>query len=295
MERFICIADRDETHFCLVDAGGVIHKLNGAAGAPADYLALWQHARQEGVSVSEMAGELARSGRQLDWTIAELDVTPAYDKPHLTWPFTPPEVWGAAFTYLRGEQTLDTPLIMERRATEPIIFFKSTPHRYVAPNDAVGSRADARLMIPEPELGLILSADGEVIGYTIVNDVSSRDFPQRDPLYVTYSKTFDRCVSFGPIVVAPESVNDPLALDVTCRVTRAGKLLWEETGSTGRIYWSHEELIHYLTAHNRPPDGTLLATGTVLGPPADMHITDGDYLEVEIDGIGRLANPVVTV
>lgn len=295
MQSFICVAEVGTIHFCRVDRDGTIHKLNVIPEGPTDYLNLWHLAQDSGLSVGEMAEVLVDHGQRMPWTLDELDVTPHPSEPYLILPCAPPEVWGAAFTYLRDDQSLDSPLIQERRSTEPVIFFKATPHRYVGPNEAVGSRADAKLMIPEPELGVILSSSAEIIGYTLVNDVSSRDFPQRDPLYVTYSKIFDRCVSFGPAVVAPESIGDPLDLDITCRVSRDGQVIWEQTGNTGRIYWSHAELIAYASAHNHLPHGTLLATGTVLSPPADLHITEGDLLEVECSGLGRLANPVVIV
>lgn len=295
MNRFFCVQEPSERLLCLADDQDHLYRLNTEPGDPADYFTLWQRARQLNITVSRAAAALMQRSVRLPWTLDEIDVPPSNDRPYIDLPFIAPEVWGAAFTYLRGDQTLETPLIQERRATHPVVFFKATPHRYVGPNDSVGSRADARLMIPEPELGLILSSAGDIIGYTIVNDVSSRDFPQRDPLYVTYSKVFDRCVSYGPFVVAPESIPDALDLDVTCRVTRNGNVIWDETGSTGKIYWSHQELIAHTSAHNHLPDGTLLATGTVLSPPADLHITDGDLLEVEIRGMGRLSNPVVTV
>lgn len=295
MDRFICVRDKTTRHFCLVDEQDNVLKLNVESDHPTDYLALWQYAQQEHLTISEATTKLRQQAKQLPWSLSDIDIAPNDENPYLELPLVAPEVWGAAFTYLRDEQTLDTPLIQERRSTQPVIFFKATPHRYVGPNDAVGSRADAELMIPEPELGIILTSDGEIMGYTIVNDVSSRDFPKKDPLYVTYSKIFSRCVSYGPYVVAPDTINNALDLDVTCRVIRQGNILWEETGNTSRIYWSHEELITHVMAHNTLLDGTLLATGTVLSPPIDMHIIEGDYLEVEINGIGCLGNPVITV
>lgn len=295
MDRFVCLIDDATKHFCLVDEAGTLHKLNVAPDDPSDYLALWQMSRQAQMTLGEVAAALMLKGQPLPWSLNSLDVAPNAEHPYLHLPFVAPEIWGAAFTYLRGEQTLASPLIQERRAKPPVVFFKGTPHRYVGPNDAVGSRADATSMIPEPELGIMVSATGEIIGYTIINDVSSRDFPKRDPLYVSYSKIFKRCVSYGPYVVAPDQIDDPLDLAVTGRVFRDGACLWDETGHTGQIYWSHEELIAYVLGHNALLDGTLIATGTVLSPPQEMHISDGDILEVEIQGIGCLRNPVVTV
>ena len=292
--QFVRVADENRTVFCAVREDGALVNLTATAAAPADFLGLYQMATARGMGPTQFARQLLDEASPLPWTFSDVDVAPASGA-HLTLPFVPPEVWGAAFTYLKSGGSYEDPYVRERLAERPVIFFKATPNRYVGPNEAVGSRSDCTAMIPEPELGLILSEKGETIGYTIVNDVSSRDLPRENPLYVTYSKVFDRCVSFGPVVLGADELPDATNLDVTCRVTRAGRLIWDETGNTGRMYRTFEQLIDATIAHNSVPLGTLLATGTALSPPQDMHIVEGDLLEVEISGLGCLRNPVVAV
>jgi 2-dehydro-3-deoxy-D-arabinonate dehydratase len=294
--RFARIIDGMTGRFCLVAGNGEMWTLGDGADVPGDYLGLHTAAKRRGQTPTAYATELAERGERLPWTLGDLDRAPG-PQPYLGLPYVPPEAWGAAFTYdfRPGPQLQDDPFLQERRAQRPVLFFKATPSRCVGPNDAVGSRGDTTHMIPEPELGLILDEGGQIIGYTAVNDVSSRDLPRANPLYVCYSKTFTRCLSLGPTIAPPEAIADPTNLAVRCRVVRDGAVVWDETGNTGRMYRTLAELIHHLTAHNAIPLGTLLATGTALSPPQDMHIVGGDWLEIEVEGIGRLANPVVNV
>ena len=293
--QFVRVVHGKDKIFCAVAADGELLNLTATTAAPGDFLDLYRAALAQGMGPTQLARQLLDQARPMPWTFEDVDVAPSPRDPYLTLPYIPPEIWGAAFTYLKRGGTRDDPYVRERMAERPVVFFKATPHRYVGPFEAVGSRSDCTAMIPEPELGLILSEKGETIGYTIVNDVSSRDLPLENPLYVTYSKVFDRCVSFGPIVVGADAMPEATNLDVTCRVTRAGTLIWDETGNTGRMYRTFEELIEATTAHNHVPLGTLLASGTALSPPQGMHIVEDDFLEVEISGLGCLRNPVVTV
>jgi 2-dehydro-3-deoxy-D-arabinonate dehydratase len=294
--RFIQVAAESAMHFCLVDEDGEIKTLNNRPDDPGDYLQLCVQARARGQSTSAYAAGIATHGQQLPWSLSDLDVPPGSSHPYLAMPYVPPEVWGAAFSYpFRGRAVQDDPNAQERRAERPVIFFKATPHRCVGPNDSVGSRGDSTAMLPEPELGAVIASSGEVIGYTVVNDMTSRDMHQASLLYVAYAKTFTRCVSLGPAVAPPESIADPYNLDVRCRVTRKGMLLWDEKGNTSEMIRTFENLIRYLTSHNEIPTGTLLSCGSALVPPGDMHLVEGDWIEIEISGIGRLANSVVCV
>lgn len=293
--RFARVALGQSVILCGVDDQGALTTLNNAPGDPEDFLGLWKEAQGRGQSVLDVAAELSQGGQRLPWTLGDVDVAPTTTQPYLLMPYVPPEAWGAAFTYDWSGGSRHDAHLEERRAERPVVFFKATPHRCVGPNDAVGSRGDATSMIPEPELGLILARDGSVIGYTAVNDVSSRDMPAENPLYVCYSKTFRRCLSLGPTLVSAEAAIDPTSLDVRCRVLRDARVIWEEVGNTANMYRSYEELIHYLVRHNSIPLGTLLATGTALAPPQGLHIVEGDQVDVEIPPIGCLTNPVVSV
>lgn len=273
---------------------GALYALSTLPGGPADYLQLHAAAMAAGLTPTAYAARLLPASAPLPWRLAELDVTPDPARPHLLMPYVPPEVWGAAFTY-PARPGLNDPYADVRHAGRPVVFFKATPPRCVGPNDAVGSRADTTAMIPEPELGVILNGQGGIIGYTVVNDVSSRDLPQQHPLYMCYSKTFDRCVSLGPAIAPPEAIPNPLALSVQCRVERAGQVLWDETGTTGTMTRTLDDLVTYTVAHNQVPPGTLLATGSAMSPPRGMHLVEGDVVEVTIPTIGRLCNSVVTI
>ena len=289
--RFVRIAAGGQRIFAAETNDGRLHRLNNAAG---DYLELYETAIAAGQSVTDYATGLVSAAAPLPWTIAELDVTPNPARPHLLLPYVPPEVWGAAFSYPARPGVPD-PYADVRHGGRPVVFFKATPQRCVGPNDAVGSRGDATAMIPEPELGVILDSAGVNIGYTIVNDVSSRDLPQAHALFMCYSKTFDRCVSLGPAVLPPEAVANPLDLSVRCVVKRGAETLWDETSTTGRMTRTLADLVHYTVDHNHVPLGTLLATGSVMSPPRGMHLVEDDMVEVIIPPLGRLANPVVNV
>jgi 2-dehydro-3-deoxy-D-arabinonate dehydratase len=287
--RFIRIARGDELYFCAVDSAGAITRLNQRPDDPQGYLELYAQAGPG--AVLARARELAGRGARLPWSLDELDVVPQRARPHLVIPYVPPEAWGAAFTYPRAGSD---PWARDRQAERPVIFFKATPRCCVGPNEAIGSRSDVTAMIPEPELAVVLDGS-QIIGYTAANDMSSRDLPQASPLYVCYSKTFTNCLSLGPAILPPEALAEPTNLNVHCRVTRNGTVLWDETGNTSRMLRSFDELTRYLTACNQVPTGTLLATGSAISPPGDLHLVGGDRVEIEIGGIGRLANSVINV
>jgi len=290
--RFIRISDGPAIHFCSVDEQETIRTLNNKPGDPQDYLQLFERAQQNGQSISTFTGSLTSDGKELPWSLSDLDIIAAPDKPYLLMPYVPPEAWGAAFTY--PSKAEKDPYAKARHAERPVIFFKATPARCVGPNEAIGSRADTNQMIPEAELGLILTSSGEIIGYTVANDVTSIDLTAESDLYVNYAKVFNRCTSLGPTVVPPESIGDPLNLDIRSRVIRNGEVISDLTGNTGNMIRTFEELIKFLTAHNDIPDGTLLCAGSAASAVWGTHIVEGDLVEIEVTRIGRLANPVIT-
>jgi 2-dehydro-3-deoxy-D-arabinonate dehydratase len=291
--KFVRIA-AERVIFAAEVPDGQLYPLDGKPGAPADYVKLWLEARAAHSSVTQAAQQRLAGTPPLPWSLSELEANLDADGPRLLMPYVPPEAWGAAFTYPARAGAPD-PYADVRHAGRPVVFFKATPQRCVGPFEAIGSRGDAEAMIPEPELGVLLSPAGEVIGYTVVNDVSSRDLPQQHPLYMCYSKTFDRCVSLGPAVVAPEAIPDPRMLSVHCRVTRGQDVLWDESGRVGAMTRSIEDLVAYTLAHNQVPPGTLLATGSAMSPPRGMHLIENDLVEISIPEIGRLANRVTIV
>lgn len=215
----------------------------------------------------------------------------------LALPLEVTEVWAAGVTYERsrvarvGES--DTPDIYQRvyTADRPEIFLKDNGRRTVGPGEPIGVRGDSRWSVPEPELALLLDSDGTVLGYTVGNDVTARDVEAANPLYLPQAKMFTAGCAVGPVVV-PAGAVDPTGLGVTCRILRDGAVRWEASTSTARLVRRLDELVGWLLRYNTIPAGTLYLTGTGLVPPDDVSLGEGDLVEIEIDGIGLLRNPV---
>jgi len=177
-------------------------------------------------------------------------------------------------------------------AERPEIFFKSTAARTVGPNQEVYIRSDSKWQIPEPELGLIISQEGEILGYTIGNDMSCRDIEGENPLYLPQAKMWKHSCSIGPAILLTESVKDPYDFDIICRIYRHENLAVEGTASTRQLKRKFEELVSFLVRDNEIFDGTVLLTGTCIIPPNDFTLLEGDQIEIEIPSIGILKNSV---
>ena len=214
-------------------------------------------------------------------------------------PFEPPEVWAAGITYKTSEmerrRESDTPDVYSGvyTAERPEVFFKATPERCVGPYEAVGIRGDSDWNVPEPELAFVLFG-GEIVGYTIGNDMSSRSIEGQNPLYLPQAKVFDRCCAIGPCFVTPNEL-DPSNLDVACSITRAGEKVWSDRTSTSLMARSCEELADWLQRHNLVPNMTTVLTGTAIVPPPEFSLKEDDVVTITIDGIGVLENSVVEV
>jgi 2-dehydro-3-deoxy-D-arabinonate dehydratase len=228
----------------------------------------------------------------------ELDKPPMANSPYLMMPLAPPEVWGAGVTYMRSTEAREVETkakgVYARvyEAPRPEIFFKATARRCVGPNQPIFIRSDSRWNVPEPELGLVLGKDSKIVGYTIGNDVSSRDIEGENPLYLPQAKIYIGCCAIGPSIATAEGIRDPRNLQVSCRILRKGELVFEGGTSTSRLKRSFEELIEYLSRDNPIPPATVFLTGTGIVPPDDFSLEEGDLVEITIEGIGCLRNPV---
>lgn len=217
---------------------------------------------------------------------------------YLMIPLRPPEVWGAGVTYMRSTEAREFETkakgVYARvyEAPRPEIFFKATGSRCVGPNQPVYIRSDSHWNVPEPELGLVLGGGSQIIGYTIGNDVSSRDIEGENPLYLPQAKIYKGCCAIGPSVVTIEGLKDPRSLEIDCRILRKGELVFEGRTSSSRLKRSFEELLEYLSRDNPLRQGTVFLTGTGIVPPDDFSLEDGDLVEITIEGIGCLRNPV---
>jgi 2-dehydro-3-deoxy-D-arabinonate dehydratase len=209
------------------------------------------------------------------------------------------EVWAAGVTYRRSEEARveesGTPDIYTKvySAERPELFFKATPRRVAGPEEPVVVRADSTWDVPEPELALVINATGEIVGYTIGNDVSSRSIEGDNPLYLPQAKVYARSCALGPGITPAWHIDDPYALTMRMRILRDGQLHWSGEASTADLKRRLEDLVEHLFREDDFPDGVILSTGTALVPDSPFTLQAGDVVEIEIDQLGMLRNPVV--
>lgn len=252
---------------------------------------------QERVSAGSAMPFAPNRGDEGKLKFRDLDNPPDPNKPHLLLPIDPPEVWGCGVTYKRSADMRDEDSeqdIYSRvyNADRPEIFFKATPPRCVGANDFVCIRSDSTLTATEPELAYILGADGEIAGYTICNDVSAWDIERENPLYLPQSKMFYGCCALGPLFATASEFDDPYNLNIKCVVLRDDSPIYEGEVNTENINWKFEELTEFLRRDNPVPLGTVVSTGTGIIVPNDLPLAHGDVVQIEVEGIGTLSNPV---
>ena len=177
------------------------------------------------------------------------------------------------------------------RAERPELFFKATAARVVGPGGKVAIRSDAKWSVPEPELTLLISPKGKILGYTIGNDMSSRDIEGENPLYLPQAKVYQRSCALGPCVLVS---SQPLAAttEIQLVISRGGEKAFEGTTTLESLKRDPGELVSYLYRDNYFPDGAFLLTGTGIVPPDSFTLRHGDEIQISIDGIGTLANAV---
>tara|TARA_R110000765_G_scaffold197102_2_gene302885 strand:+ start:91 stop:927 length:837 start_codon:yes stop_codon:yes gene_type:complete len=176
-------------------------------------------------------------------------------------------------------------------ADRPELFFKATAHRTVGNRGIVRIRKDSTWNVPEPELTLVITSTGKVIGYTIGNDMSSRSIEGENPLYLPQAKTYDGCAALGPCVLL---LNEPLPTDtkISLTINRGGKNVFDKNIGIDQIKRKLEDIVNYLYRECTFPHGSLLMTGTGIIPSSDFTLEIGDEVIISIDGIGTLVNRV---
>jgi len=206
------------------------------------------------------------------------------------------EVWAAGVTYLRsraarmeesksGGDFYDRVYVAER----PELFFKATPNRVVGDHGKVAIRRDASWSVPEPELTLLVSATGKITGYTIGNDMSSRDIEGENPLYLPQAKVYSRSCALGPcILLTPEPL--PATASITLAILRRGNCAFSGSTTLESMKRDPKVLVEYLFRDNVFPTGCFLLTGTGIVPPDSFTLQHGDEIRISIDGIGTLTN-----
>ncbi len=211
-------------------------------------------------------------------------------------PIDEQEVWAAGATYERSEDARERESVEADvyqpayRASRPEIFFKAQGWRCVGDGQFVGIRADSTWDVPEPELTLVIDAHGDLAGYTIGNDMTSRSIEGEDPRYLTQAKMYHASCSLGPWIMLREELPDASALGIWMTIKRDDAELWSGNYSTSGLWRSFDELITCLWAALEHPSGAFLMSGTGIVPPSEFTLQSGDSIEIDIEGIGRLTN-----
>ncbi len=210
------------------------------------------------------------------------------------------EVWAAGVTYYRsrtarleeskvggGSSFYDRVYEAER----PELFFKAAPWRVRGPGDTIRVRRDARWTVPEPEIALCINARGQIVGYTIGNDVSSRDIEGENPLYLPQAKIYDGACALGPaVLVSSEAL--PAETAIALRVSRGGAVVAEGRTTFSQMRRDARELVEFLYRETSFPSGCVLLTGTGIVPPDAFTLQPGDEITIDVPAIGALTNSV---
>jgi len=210
------------------------------------------------------------------------------------------EVWAAGVTYYRSrsariEESKDAGggTFYDRvySAVRPELFFKATGRRVVGPGANVRIRSDASWSVPEPELTLAINSVGEIVGYTIGNDMSSRDIEGENPLYLPQAKVYDGSCAIGPCILLAEGPL-PKSTAISIEISRLGKVEFAGQTTLAELKREPEELVEFLFRDNSFPQGAFLLTGTGIVHGDDFTLASGDNIRIAIDSIGTLENTV---
>jgi 2-dehydro-3-deoxy-D-arabinonate dehydratase len=210
------------------------------------------------------------------------------------------EIWASGVTYYKSREAR----IEESKdagggdfydrvynAERPELFFKSTASRAVGHKQNVRIRKDSKWNVPEPELTLVITPNAKIIGYTIGNDMSSRDIEGENPLYLPQAKSYDGAAAIGPCIWLTK---EPLSMETKIRIeiVRKGNTVFEGETEVGQMKRKLTDLVHYLYREMSFPFGSLLMTGTGVVPPDSFTLDHGDVVNITIDDIGTLSNTV---
>ncbi|HEV7225129.1 MAG TPA: fumarylacetoacetate hydrolase family protein [Pirellulales bacterium] len=210
------------------------------------------------------------------------------------------EIWAAGVTYTRSrkarmEESVGAAAFYDKvyEAPRPELFFKANAHRVVGPDRPVRIRHDANWNVPEPELTLVLNSRMKLVGYTIGNDMSSRDIEGENPLYLPQAKVYDQSCALGPCIALVNAMPPREQIGIHMAVIREHAIAFEGSTDVGQMARTFEDLIDYLGRDNTFRHGACLLTGTGIVPGDDFTLRRGDIINITIDGIGTLVNSVV--
>ena len=270
----------------IVQAGDACFRL---AGASADELTTREDLPEY---LAGAALDLSRSGASV------LAAPPAGDD--LLPPLQKQEVWAAGVTYFRSRtarmeesKTASGGDFYDRvyTAERPELFFKAAAWRVRGSGQSVRIRRDAGWNVPEPELALLISPKGRIVGYTAGNDMSSRDIEGENPLYLPQAKTYDGSCALGPAVLVQADPIPP-ATRIQLDIRRGSRTAFAGATAVSEMKRGLETLVEFLYRETSFPDGCVLLTGTGVVPPDDFTLAHGDEILITIDGVGTLHNVV---
>lgn len=223
-----------------------------------------------------------------------------FDKNSIIAPIVSQEIWASGVTYLRSK----TARMEESKdsgggdfydrvydAPRPELFFKATAARTVGPNEHIRIRKDSKWNVPEPELTLFINSSGQIAGYTVGNDVSSRDIEGENPLYLPQAKSYDKSAAIGPCILVLEA---PISKETNIKleILRNHKVVFSQEIKLNQMKRELPELVEYLTRECTFPAGVFLMTGTGIVPPDVFTLSSGDQVNIDIENIGTLTNIV---
>ncbi len=229
---------------------------------------------------------------------AELDRAPAPDAAHLLPPVDRQEVWAAGVTYAWSREARVREAVSKEiyvkvyEAERPELFFKALPEKVAGPNDWVGIRGDSRWNVPEPELALVINPALQIVGYTVGDDVSSRDIEGENPLYLPQAKIYRHSCALGPAIAVEDGTLDVAGLSIRLSIQRDDAIVYSGETSTVQIHRRLEDLASYLGRYEDFPHGAVLLTGTGIVPEDTFSLQDEDQVTIEIEHVGVLRNDV---
>jgi 2-dehydro-3-deoxy-D-arabinonate dehydratase len=215
-------------------------------------------------------------------------------------PIDDQEVWAAGVTYKRSqtarmEESEAAASCYDRvyTAARPELFFKATPNRCSGHLGSLRIRTDASWNVPEPELALVLSKTGKIVGYTVGNDMSSRDIEGDNPLYLPQAKVYNQCCGLGPWITLSDSMPPRETIGIHLKILRSGATVFTGDTSISQMARKLEDLVQWLIRDNDLPNGAFMLTGTGIVPDSPFTLAKDDIVHISIDGIGTLSNKIV--
>jgi 2-dehydro-3-deoxy-D-arabinonate dehydratase len=262
----------------------------------ADHVRLLRNGQDSPTTLSEVLHDDDPEG----YARALCGETVALSRVRLLPPLDHQEVWAAGVTYKRSREARERESAGAARfydlvytAARPELFFKATARRVVGPGDHVRIRQDAKWSVPEPELALVVSPALKIVGYTIGNDMSSRDIEGENPLYLPQAKVYNGSCSVGPVITLAGRLPTPEETTICLVIERSGAVAFDGSTTLAAMARSFEDLVSWLGRDNSFPDGVILLTGTGVVPPDSFTLQSGDRIRIEVTGIGTLENIVL--